>query len=93
MTDFIDQFYGTFTSSSVDLIYRGLAEYYNQKCDEYDNRVCSGTNEFGEAVPCHTRELVAINIHAKKVKQEILENNPWVDPKVLRNYIVRVGGY
>lgn len=49
-----------------------IAQEYHQRCEAYDQTVCSLRNEKGVAVPMSESERARISINAIKVREEIV---------------------
>ncbi|KVN27004.1 hypothetical protein WJ63_14480 [Burkholderia pyrrocinia] len=48
-----------------------LADEYHRRCEAYDRTVCTGPIRGGEIVPATARELMIINRHACKLRDEL----------------------
>lgn len=50
-----------------------LAKEYHDACDVYDNRICSGKNEYGESMPRTSVEFQLINQNAAQVRKRVIQ--------------------
>ena len=50
-----------------------LAKDYHDSCDAYDDRICSGKNEYGESTPRTNVEFQLINQNASQVRKRVIE--------------------
>ena len=50
-----------------------LAKEYHGSCDAYDDRICSGKNEYGESTPRTNVEFQLINQNASQVRKRVIE--------------------
>lgn len=51
----------------------GLAQEYNNSCDAYDDRICSGKNGYGESVPRTNAEFQMVNANAAQVRKRVIQ--------------------
>ena len=49
---------------------REAVKEYEDECESFDRLICSGRKD-GIAIPMNGRELAIINVHARKVRQEV----------------------
>ena len=49
-----------------------LAEEYHKTCDAYDDRICSGRNQYGESTPRTNTEFQLINANAQQVRKRVI---------------------
>lgn len=69
----IDLLFGKFKIDDRDLELIELAKRYHDSCDSYDNRICSGVNDYGESTPTTSTEMHLINVNAMRVRRIIIE--------------------
>lgn len=72
-------FEGNFEISKHEESLYKLAKQYQEECEEFDLNKCTGRNEKGVAIPVNRHELASINIHAHKVLQRLLTENPGIE--------------
>lgn len=70
--DFGKQFMGTFEISEKDRFLYDLAQQYHERCEAYDQTVCTGRRD-GIAIPRDSEQLGLINRHALQVRRELLQ--------------------
>lgn len=51
----------------------GLAQEYHGSCNSYDNRICSGKNEYGESMPRTNAEFQMVNTNAAQVRKRVIQ--------------------
>lgn len=60
-----------FQITERELRLRELARQYNERCEAFDQMVCSGKTDNGVAMPATYVELGAVNRNANAVKREL----------------------
>ena len=61
-----------FEISESDKILMDLAKEYHECCDLYDDRICSGKNQYGESTPRTSAEFQLINTNAQQVRKRVI---------------------
>ncbi len=86
------EFLGNFSESTEETELRELGKKYHTICEEYDQKVCSGSTEGGVAIPIGGYELGLININASRVRKQIQREGmlKGYSPKQIREAIQRV---
>jgi hypothetical protein len=50
-----------------------LSKEYHDACDSYDDRICSGKNEYGESTPRTNTEFQLVNQNAAYVRNMVIK--------------------
>ena len=87
VSEFKQLSYGDFTPTDEDRRLYELAKQYYDETEAYDQRICSGRNERGVAMPIDSCEIGLINRNAQIVFERLTTQNKDIGRTELRQAI------